>query len=245
MTSHEWFLEQRTAYVTRSLAADEERSFREHLDGCPACREAVAAEERALEWLAMGVRPVAPRPGLTRQLVDGATGRVRRRTGWPVPVALAASLLVAVGSVLWARAEVRRVTEASSRRQAAVAAELAGVRDTLGILRGASEVRHASITMGEHTGGMMIFADTRSHRWNVVVYGLPAPHPGEVCQFWFITADGMVRSVALAPSMNAPALVTLEMPPGGGQVMGGALTVEPAGTQGAAPRGKELAHLML
>jgi hypothetical protein len=119
------------------------------------------------------------------------------------------------------------------------------VRDTLAIMRSADRVRHASIRMGNQHGGMVIFADDRTHRWNVVVYGLPAPLPGEVCQFWFITDTGMVRGVEVKNDGRWPAFMTLPMPPSGGAVMGAALTLEPEGSASAAPRGKELAHLMM
>jgi hypothetical protein len=99
--------------------------------------------------------------------------------------------------------------------------------------------------MGEHKGGLLIFADVHTHRWNVVVYGLPAPHPGQVCQFWFITDNGMVRSVAVKTAEGAPAFLTLGMPSTPGRVMGAALTVEAEGSSGPAPKGTELAHLIL
>ncbi len=77
-------------------------------------------------------------------------------------------------------------------------------RDTLGIMQEAGMVRHASISMGDKQGGLLIFADERTHRWNVVVYGLPASAPGEVCQFWFITESGMVQGVEVKTGSSRP-----------------------------------------
>ncbi|HWA57670.1 MAG TPA: anti-sigma factor [Gemmatimonadales bacterium] len=238
MTAHEWFVEHRDAFVARTLEPDEERNFTEHLGGCAECRAEVERMERELAWLPMGVSPVAPRPGLTRTLVDAATGRRVRGRFWPIPVALAASLvLVALG---WSRDHAALAAERQALRR-----EVAMVRDTLGIIQGAAKVRVASITMGEHQGGLVIFADERTHRWNVVVYGLPAPARGEVCQFWFITDQGMVRSVEVQSEPHGPAFLTLPMPPRGGTVMGAALTLEPAGSSGDRPQGTTLAHLMM
>jgi anti-sigma-K factor RskA len=245
MTPHEWFLEHRTAFVIRTLEADEERSFREHLAGCAECRGAVERIEQDLAWLPMGVTPVTPRPGLTRQLVEGALGRRRAAPRWVVPLALAASLLLSVGSWFWAWSTVRAFEEDVSAERERVARELAMTRDTLGIIRQAAMVRHADITMGEHKGGLIIFADTETHRWNVMVYGLPAPHPGQVCQFWFITDSGMVKSVPVETQMGAPAFLTLGMPSAPGKVMGAALTVETEGSSSPTPQGPQLAHLML
>ena len=92
---------------------------------------------------------------------------------------------------------------------------------------------------------MVILADNHSHRWNVVVYGLPAPHDGQVCQFWFITDSGMVKGVAVPTSVGAATVLTVAMPPGNFKVTGAALTMEAAASAAAAPQGKELAHLML
>ncbi len=239
MTAHEWFIEHRSALVARALDPDEERLFREHLPGCAECRTEVDRLERDLAWLPMGAAPVTVRPGLTRRLVEGAIGRRAgsRRVGL-LPAALAASLVLVAGGWLRERRQFRAEREALRQ-------EVAMVRDTLGIIQSAAKVRYASITRGGHQGGLVIFADERTHRWNVVVYGLPAPAPGEVCQFWFITDEGMVRGVEVRTTPQGPAFLTLPMPPRGGTVMGAALTIEPAGSSGDRPQGTELAHLML
>ena len=245
MTTHEWFIEHRTAFVARTLESDEERSFHEHLAGCAECRAELERIERELAWLPMGAAPVRPRPGLTRALVDGAIGTRRRSPGWLIPAGLAAALLIAVGSWSWARRTVELARADFDQQRTRLLQELAMVRDTLGIIRTADKVRHASITMGERHGGLVIFADDRTHRWNVVVYGLPAPEPGEVCQFWFITGTGMVKSVEVKTDGGGPAFLTLPMPATGGTVMGAALTMEPAGSTTDTPQGTELAHLMM
>ncbi|HXI19766.1 MAG TPA: anti-sigma factor, partial [Gemmatimonadales bacterium] len=149
------------------------------------------------------------------------------------------------GSWIFAATMIRGIEGAVAFEHGRLVHQLAMARDTLDILRNADRVRHASITMGDHHGGLLIFADDQAHRWNVVVYGLPAPNAGQVCQFWFITESGMVRSVAVQTDARSPALLTLPMPPTGGHVMGGALTMEPVGSTGAQPEGPELAHLML
>ena len=245
MTSHDWFIEHRTAFVIRTLESDEDAAFREHLTGCEGCRVETARIERELAWLPMGVAPVAPRPGLNRALVEGALGGRVRLPRWLVPAALAASLLLAVGAWGWARYRVHGLERELGAQRGRFQQQLAMARDTLNIIREAAMVRHASITMDEHKGGLVIFADERTHRWNVVVYGIPTPKPGRVCQFWFITDSGMVRSVEVKSSMQAPAFLTLGMPGTPGRVMGAALTVEPEGSTSASPKGTELAHLMM
>lgn len=245
MNPHAWFVEQRTAFVARTLEPDEQHVYQAHLDGCAECRDAVQQLERELAWLPMGLPPATVRPGLHRQLVAGALGERRGAPRWWAPAALAASVVLAAGAWFWALTTTRAFETQLAGERARVAEELAMVRDTLGIIRGAAMVRHASIAMDGREGGLLIFADERTHRWNVVVYGLPAPPAGETCQFWFITESGMVRSVAVPSDGRTPAFLTLPMPPDARHVMGAALTLEPAGSSGGAPAGVQLAHLML
>lgn len=245
MNPHAWFVEQRTAFVARTLEPDEQHVYQAHLDGCAECRDAVQQLERELAWLPMGLPPATVRPGLHRQLVAGALGERRGAPRWWAPAALAASVVLAAGAWFWALTTTRAFETQLAGERARLSEELAMVRDTLGIIRGAAMVRHASIAMDGREGGLLIFADERTHRWNVVVYGLPAPPAGETCQFWFITESGMVRSVAVPSDGRTPAFLTLPMPPDARHVMGAALTLEPAGSSGGAPAGVQLAHLML
>jgi hypothetical protein len=234
MNSHEWFVEHRTAYVARSLDADEMGSFTDHLDRCPECRAAVNLLERELGWLPMGVEPAAARPGLERRMFDQVLGIGRWRWNRMTTLATAASLLVAV----LAYGGAQRQSRIAERR-------LAALEDTLSVMRRASKIVQASFQMDDRAAGLLIFADERTHRWNVVVHGLPPAGPDQVYQFWFIQKDGMVRGAVVHPDSLGPTFMTMGMPPNGREVMGAALTVEPMHEQAETPRGKELAHLML
>ena len=224
MTPHDWFVEHRTAYATRLLDPADERTFVEHLRGCEECRGEVAAIERELAWLPMGAAPATLRPGLARRIFDGIVEPRRTRL-------------------------VRRASQQRVERLAATLdahdRRLAALSDTLSIMRGASRVLQTSITMDGHQGGMMIFADERTHRWNVVVHGLPPAPRGEMYQFWFVAEDGMVRGVQLDLRNSHPAFFTVGMPSTGGRVMGAALSVEDVSAPGNAGPGRMLAHLML
>lgn len=227
MNPHQWFEENRAAFVARSLDPDETASFEGHLTGCAECREAVRGLERELAWLPMGVAPAPVRPGLERRIANHVLGGGRWRWNRMTTVAVAASLLLAV------------LAYGVGRRQSQK------VEDTLAVMRGASKIVQASFQVEDQPGGMMIFADERTHRWNVVVHGLPPAGPDQVYQFWFIQKDGMVRGAVVHPDSIGPTIMTMGMPPGGGEVMGAALTVEPVHEQATEPRGRELAHVML
>ncbi|HTS89234.1 MAG TPA: hypothetical protein VMG41_12155, partial [Gemmatimonadales bacterium] len=68
---------------------------------------------------------------------------------------------------------------------------------------------------------------------------------GEVCQFWFITDQGMIRGVQVKSEPSLPAFLTLSMPNDTSHFVGAALSLEPAGSSGQAPEGPLLAHLIL
>ena len=67
MTPHEWFIEHRVAYATRTLDQDEVRSFGAHLADCEECRRELARIEEDLRWLPMGARPVAASAGFPQR----------------------------------------------------------------------------------------------------------------------------------------------------------------------------------
>ena len=238
MTPHDWFVEHRAARVAGALEPKEERLFADHLHRCEECRAEVARLERELAWLPMAAAPAAPRPGLSRQIAERV---LRRPSVWRHGPGLAAAATIVLASALGLsehrrRAGVDRLLADRDRR-------LAALEDTLSVIRHAARVVHHEIAMDGHRGGLLIFQDETSHRWNVVVHGLPAAPAGTVYQFWFVTEAGMVRSVALPMDGNRPAFATVAMPATPAPVMGAALTVEPMAGRSSEPRGREIAHV--
>jgi anti-sigma-K factor RskA len=256
MTAHDWFIEHRTEYAARTLSADEMATFREHLERCDSCPDAVRRIEDELRWLPMGVSPVTPRPGLERRILEHAVGRGQgRMQRFAVPFGIAASIVSGFAGWQLGQAAAR---EAATPTVAAVVAppsvavpdsitsKLAALQDTLSIMRQAARVMQAKIMMHGKEGGLVIFADARTHRWNVVVHGLPKAPANERYQFWFITADGMVRGAEVQVNAASPMIFTTGMPaPDHGEVLGAALTMEPMDAREGPPRGRELAHVML
>jgi hypothetical protein len=240
MNPHDWYVENRAAFVARALEPDEERTFREHLARCEECVLAVSRLELELGWLAMGTTPVAPPPGLTRRLAAAVLDRPRR---WQVvlpSVLAAAALFLAVGLGWQGQRERRELETALAAREH----RLMALSDTLSVLRRAQAVTQANIAMDQYRGGLVIFRDATSHRWCVVVHGLPPAPAGNVYQFWFITTTGMVRSVEVDANQTHPAILTVGMPGESAPVMGAALTVEPAVNRSPEPQGMQLAHVM-
>ncbi len=239
MTPHDWYVEHRAAWVAGSLEPKEIRLFADHLPRCEECRIEIGRLERELRWLPMAAAPAAPRPGLSHQLADRV---LRRPSAWwryGTGIAAAAAVVAAAGVSIVeyrGRSEAEALLAASGRRVAAL-------EDTLSVMRGAARVVHHDIAMDGHRGGLLIFQDETSHRWNVVVHGLPAAPPGEVYCFWFVTQSGMVRSVDLRMDGGRPAFATVSMPSTPAPVMGAALTVEPMLARSDQPKGREIAHV--
>jgi hypothetical protein len=245
MNPHDWFAEHAVEYATRTLDLEGARAFEAHLVQCDACRREVATVERELGWLPMAVAPATPRPGARERIVAGVLGKQRsaRRVSWALPTALAASLLLAVGG--WYLGGTR--SRALARELEAQRAAIAALQDTLSIMRKAGRILQATFEDGRTSGGVLIFADEVSHRWNVVIHGLPPAPRGYRYQFWFICDDGMVRGTEVAADTGRPTMFTTGMPQPEScpEVKGAALTEEPVADGQGPPRGKSLAHLML
>lgn len=244
-TPHEWFVENRLEYATRTLEPEDEKRFEAHLASCEECQVEVARIDSDLRWLPAALNPVAPRPGYTQRAAERVLGRkARRRTPWwVIPAAVAASVLLVVDGWMAGRARVGRLEQELASQRAAIAA----LMDTLSITRGAGRVLQASVDVNGTRGGLLIFADETTHRWNVVIHGLPPAPAGYRYQFWFICDDGMVRGNEVQASTSRPTMFTTGMPQPQScpAVKGAELTEEPmAGDQGP-PRGKSLAQLML
>lgn len=240
MNAHDWYVENRSAFVARALEPEEEQTFRDHLPRCEECRREVARLEADLAWLPMAARPAVPSPGLTHRIV----GRVLRRPGRGASLvpwaAAAAAVLVAGGSAWQLRGDRDQLRAQLAEREH----RLMAVEDTLSVLRQARQVTQASIAMEGRQAGLVIFQDPVTHRWGVVVHGLPPAPAGSVYQFWFITTSGMIRSVEVPAEENRPAFLTVSMPGKSAPVMGAALTMEPmVDRSGDEPRGPELAHV--
>jgi hypothetical protein len=241
MKAHDWFVDHRADYVARALEPGDDALFRDHLARCSECAAEIAAIERDLAWLPLAAQPVPPRPGFAQRVRDQIVRRPGRLSRWIWPAVAAAVALLALG--LWRRDQGRILD--LERQLAERSAELAGARDSLASAMGADQVVQAAIEQGGKRGGMLILADQATHRWKIVVHGIPAAPAGQRYTFWFITGDGMVRGAEVICDENNPAVIVLDMPRNARLIKGGSLTVEPMTGDASVPRGKEIAHLEL
>lgn len=253
MTEHHWFREQLVEYATAQLSTEDMRLIDEHLPHCDGCRAEVDAIQHDLRYLGMGASPVPPRPGFAARVLEAATGKPQRssRAAPWIITALAASTVVAAG-LAW---QARATASTSEQAVAGLENELAGSRatalalaDTLSIVRKAGKVVYASLAMpGQVGGGVVLFDDATTHRWQVVAHGLPVLPVGQRYQFWFIGEDGMLRGLPLTPSAAGSASLITGMPDSPpGKIMGAAITIESdQDAPNPAGHGPKVATLML
>ena len=240
MTPHDWYLENRFAFATRTLETKEELLFANHLSRCEECRLAVTQLEQDLAWLPMGVAPVAPRPGLPHALLEKVL-RPRRRHWWQWIPSLAAAASLVLALQVWTRSrhEIGGLRRALEERQG----RLAAIEDSLSALVGAERVLQETIRGPGYTGGLLIFYDQDTERWNVVVHDLPPARTGEVYQLWFLSGRGLTPGPELHANGSRPTFLTLPAPGPSSDVIGAVLTVGPTNGASTRPRGLQLARL--
>jgi anti-sigma-K factor RskA len=194
------------------------------------------------DWLGMAARPRTPRPELKARVL--ARAFASRRRLWRLAAAAGLALAVVGGGGGGAYWSYRTVTGLRAERER-LAATIAALQDSLALVRSVdAKVVWIPVTTGGRVGGVTIFADTARHRWLVRCDGLAPNAPDQAYQLWFITDQGM-KSAALMPmDHEQPMVMALEMPQGGGRVMGAAMTIEPR-VGSAQPNGPMVFHRML
>jgi hypothetical protein len=243
MTPHDWYTENLVAFVTKTLDAKEQQTFVDHVARCEDCRGAVAQLERDIAWLPMGMSPLAPRPGLTHVVLE----RVLRPhripwAQWIAAMAAAASLVFALQVWRLARHEIGGLRSALDARQG----RLNAIQDTLSAVLGAERVLQETIKRPGYKGGVLIFYDQDTQRWNVVLHDLPPARRGETYQLWFLSG---ARRLLPGPRLDAnglrPTFFAMPAPGPSSDVIGAVLTVGPVSPTagGSPPPGVELARL--
>jgi Anti-sigma-K factor rskA len=190
------------------------------------------------DWLGMLASPRTPRPELKGRVLERALTRRRR---WPL--AVAAVLVVAAGTAGW---WAYRTIDALTAERARLATRVDALEDTIAtFIHGAgTELLQIPVSTGGRVGSVTIFADSVRHRWLVRCDGLAPNARDQAYQLWFITDGGMVNAAVMPMDQDRPMVMALEMPRGGGRVMGAAMSIEPrAGS--SSPSGPIVFHRML
>ena len=149
MNPHDWYVENRAAFVARSLERNEERLYRDHLLHCEECAAEVNRLERDLAWLPMGVVPVTPASGLSRRVAGTILDRPGR-WGRTAPYGVAAAALILALGLGYHNGRERETLRA---RLADRETRMTALQDTLSVLRSAHQVLQIPIA----TAGFSFF----------------------------------------------------------------------------------------
>ena len=225
-------------YALGALTAEESRQFEAALGESPELQRELAEyrEVNALLTLTGGQAP----PEELRSRLMGRVSRTkvaplaaggRRPLSWLMPVALAATALLALGLGL----RVTRLNQELGRRTdslAATAAKLARREETLDALLTAQfELTVVQLTTaGAEAPGIQLFWNRRSNQGVLHAFRLPTLAAGKVYQLWLIPHGGTpIPSQTFTSAADGNALVEAFQLPIEGGFETAAVTVEPTG----------------
>jgi anti-sigma-K factor RskA len=223
-------------YALGALTLDETRQFEAALAEFPELERDVAEFREVNALLAMGGTE-RPSPAVRDQLLTqvGQTKvvslRPARSMAWLMPVALAASTVVAVGLGL----RVRRLASELDRQTSTLAsatAQLARREETLNtLLTAESDLTVLQLTStGAESPGIQFFWNRRQNRGVLHAFRLPQPAPGKVYQLWLIPRGGTpIPSTTFGSGADGHSLVESFQLPIDGGFEAAAITIEPEG----------------
>jgi anti-sigma-K factor RskA len=171
------------AWVLRALSDDDARVFDAHLDGCAACRRAVAELQGVADVLPMSATQVAPPPALKGRImhVVEAEAELLRAAG---PLADRAPAATRPARRRWwpAALRVRPLAVAALACVLLVAGVAAGV-----VLSGGDEMRRV---VARAPAGAKVMLEVRDGRGELVLDRMPPPPTGRVYQVWTMRPGG-------------------------------------------------------
>jgi hypothetical protein len=233
-----------------ALDGEERQGFEDHEASCPACRKETAAYRHVAALLPLALERVPPDPHL-RARVTGPAPRSSLRGGL---LAMAAALLLAVGSLISTRSErdqARREARAAQAMASVAqgqtektAQELVTLRERLGrevafeTLASAPDSRMVHLSGADKSpgAGACVVWNPVSAEAVLIAAGLAPAPKGHAYEVWVIAGAAPVPAGVFQADASGKALVRLPAVAAIARVKTFAVTVEPAaGT--AAPTG--------
>lgn len=227
------------AYALGALSAEESQRFEAFLATSPETQREVAEFRDVAALLALGGAETAPSDDLRNRVlarVESQKSRTfapkpsapRARTSPVVWVALAASLLAAVGlGTGWAGARGQ-----VSRLQTALAGTRQRLQEREATLNSIFEPKvelYQLTATGDPDPGIQLFWDRQRNQVLAHGFRLKQVPQGRAYQLWFIQDGKPVPSVTFKPESDGHARVEKVPVPSGGEISAAAITVEPEG----------------
>jgi Anti-sigma-K factor rskA len=211
------------------LDEDEQRRVLEHVARCPECADALDRMREAAAVLGSAPPQVDPPPALRDRLL--AAARAARPDGRPVqpigPVgpralrrprvtpawaAIAAAIVVSVGSLAWAASLQRQVAQLSAEAEAARAKAERYDRVVQVLESNQLSVRPLEpVAQTVHARGT-VYLDPASGSGMLMVHDLPPPPPGYGWQLWFVRGSERMSGGMLWTDANGTGYALIRCP---------------------------------
>lgn len=252
--THEQLRELLPALSLGALDADERREVAAHVSTCAECTAELAVLERVVEEIGLDAPPVTPPAALKGRVLArienerttqvSSMSRMPRspaRPLWAHGLALAASIAVAVGALLYAwalRSEVsilRQSVVATSDEAAKLRGELATLRRNWVEVTRAMEVLRAPNMLRVDLKGQATLPSAAGRAfWSgaglmFTAEGLPALPKDKVYQLWTIKGAVATGAGTFVPDARGAASVTAIVAAGSAVPDAFGVTIEPAG----------------
>ena len=272
VNDHEMWRERAAIYALDALTGEERREFETHMQTCLECAAELLTLRPAADALAQTVPQLDPRPELRDRVIGAVIGtalgdrRAPARAATPAPasapraesatsaptrwLALAATLLLAIGLGVYANGLRGRVSRLESELDQA-RAQSAALQARVG--RTESTLASAQTQLNSAQSQLAVFAAPDSRRvamaaqkgapdgvvgradWSpsrglaLSVSNLPAPLPMRDYQVWLLTGGGPVSAGLLPKEAVDGRTVVFNAPAGSPAPVGFALSEEPEG----------------
>ena len=238
------------AYVLGALDPDERAAFAAHLAGCEECAAEVRSLHDVTGALARGVPQRTPRPELRQRVLASLPGALAASPSAPARVAasstswlpLAATIALAIGTIVYATSLQTRVADLETRLEQAIAQASQADQAVADARRVSSELQSA---MGVLAAPDLVRIDlagqptapTASARalWSrargmvFTASNLPPLPEGRVYQVWVVTGQAPVSAGLLMPDPAGGGSTFFNTSPDIPPPTGVAVTLEPAG----------------
>ncbi|MGE3271592.1 MAG: anti-sigma factor [Chloroflexota bacterium] len=199
------------------LDVDEQDAVEDHLTGCPACQQELAAYAEVTAALALALPQAEPSAGLKSRVLAQASRarvlppppggasptpfwrreRVRRIQLTLTSLVAGVSLLLAGGSTYWALG-LRSQLDAQNARIATLTERAQNYQKVAAVLQAQdTQIRVLQATGADQQAFGRVYIDPETSEGMLMVRNLPPLPPGRVYQLWVARANGERESAGL------------------------------------------------
>jgi anti-sigma-K factor RskA len=237
--THDEIKDALSALALGALDPAERDIVQAHVRECAECQAELAVLGRVVDGIGLEAKPVTPPAALKAKvmarvastpagskpapatvtpmppkIISSGTGAGGSKVGWAMPLALAASLILAAAAVFYSFSLRREVADLRTAAKVIQSPDLLNV-----VVKGQDVASGAS--------GRALWS--RSSGFVFSAQGLPLLPAGRVYQLWTITGKTPTSAGLMKPDANGTAFVTMPVSPDAPRPDAFGVTIEPAG----------------